>query len=292
MPLVSIIIPAWRSGSTIRRSLETIGGQTFRDFETIVVESGGTSEARGLPGIRWFGVEKRLLPQDARNVGVEHAIGELLVFTDPDIYVEPSWLERLVDAWRAERGVIVGSFACHGERWIDAGFHFCKFSKWLPAGSRRAVDMAPSGNMLVSRDDFERAGRFPDEQLVGDVELSRRLLQRGVPLLLEPSAVGTHHHCYGLREFCAERFERGKLYGDLRSGWYRRDRRKLLTLAAATILPVRLARNVGLVGLHAARAGWLPQFVRSFPIVVLGYASTHAGEASAFLRALLRSAPR
>jgi glycosyltransferase involved in cell wall biosynthesis len=283
MPLVSVVVPAYRSGATIAASIASLQRQTFRDFEILVVESGGDAHARDLP-VRWTGVTERLLPQAARNLGVTDATGELLAFTDPDMYLDPRWLQRLVDAWRARGGVIVGAFEQHGTRWTEAGFHFCKFSKWLPGSAAGAVDMAPSGNMLVSRADFERAGRFPGELFVGDVELSRRLRELGIPLWFEPAAVGAHHHLYGVREFCRERFARGRFYGELRRGWYRRRRAQLALLTAATILPIRLARNVALVAAHASRARRTFRFVQSLPVVILGYAATLAGEASAFLR--------
>lgn len=288
MPLVSVIVPAFHSGATIAAALASLQRQTFRDFEVIVVESGGDTHARDLdvrhlPG-RWIGVAERLFPQAARNLGVDHARGELLAFTDPDIYLDPHWLQRLVDAWRARAGVIVGAFEQHGTRWTEAGFHFCKFSKWLPGRTPGEVDMAPSGNMLISREDFERAGRFPGELFVGDVELSRRLCDLGVPLWFEPAAIGAHHHLYGIREFLHERFTRGRFYGELRRHWYRDRRAKLAVLTAATILPIRLARNVAFVATHAARAGRIVSFAQSLPIVILGYAATLAGEASAFVR--------
>jgi glycosyltransferase involved in cell wall biosynthesis len=278
MPLVSVIVPAFRSGATIAAAVASLAHQTFPDFEVILVESGGDTHARDLP-VRWIGVADQLFPQAARNLGVDHARGELFAFTDPDIYLDPHWLERLVAAWRARGGVIVGAFEQHGSRWTDTGFHFCKFSKWLPGAPPCDVDMAPSGNMLIARADFERAGRFPGELFVGDVELSRRLRELGVPLWFEPAAIGAHHHLYGVREFLRERFTRGRLYGELRRRWYRHRPVRRMVLLTATILPIRLARNVALVAAQAARAHRTAQFARSLPIILLGYAATLAGEA-------------
>jgi len=290
MTRISVIIPAFRSGATIEASLASIEQQSFRDFETIVVESSGDEATaamitRQFPTVRLIRVHSRLLPQAARNLGVEEARGELLVFTDPDIYLDRQWLAALVAAWE-EGEVVVGSFVCFGDRTRDFGFHLTKFSKWMPAGPRRVVDMAPSGNMLVSRADFERAGRFRGELFVGDVELSRVLWQLGLRLRFEPAAIGAHHHLCSLREFCAERFQRGRWYGELRSSWYSQSPWRLALLAAATILPWRLASNVVRVGAHAARAGSFGRFVLALPIVVAGYAATLAGEAAAFVAAL------
>jgi glycosyltransferase involved in cell wall biosynthesis len=287
MPRVSVVVPAYRSGATIQAALDALARQTYRDYEVIVVESGGEAFAKNAPHIRWLGVEERLLPQAARNHGVLHARGELLVFTDPDIYVAPHWLQSLVDAWDARRDVIIGSFACYGDRYLDFAYHLCKFSKWLPAGATREVDTAPSGNMLVSRADFDRAGTFRGELFVGDVELSRRLQAGGLRLWLEPAAIGAHHPLYSLRAFLAERFQRGIWYGELRASWLPRPR--LALLAAATILPVRLITNLAHVARHAMRAHETVRFVTTLPVVALCYGATLAGEARSFLRGLTSS---
>jgi GT2 family glycosyltransferase len=286
-PRVSVVVPAFRSGETIAASLASLERQTYRDFEIIVVESSGddataTMMARDFPGVRLIRAESRLLPQAARNHGVTLARGELFAFTDPDIYLAPQWLAALVGAFDEQREVVIGSFACHGNSIVDFGFHLTKFSKWLPAGRRRTVDTAPSGNLLVSRDDFERVGGFRGELFLGDVELSRALRALGLNLWFEPSAVGAHHHLYSVREFCRERFQRGRWYGELRSSWYSPWRTALL--AAATVLPVRLASNVMHVGMHALRAGMFARFIQALPVVVAGYAATLAGEAWAFVK--------
>ena len=108
------------------------------------------------------------------------------------------------------------------------------------------------------------------------MELSRRLRELGIPIWFEPSAIGAHHHLYGIAEFLRERFTRGRWYGELRRTWYGALRRTLLALA--TVLPVRLVRNLALVGAQASRAHRANAFVRALPIVVLGYIATLAGE--------------
>jgi GT2 family glycosyltransferase len=285
-PRVSVVVPAYRSGATIAASLASLERQTSRDFEIIVVESSGDDAtaammARDFPDVRLVRAESRLLPQAARNHGVMVARGELFAFTDPDIYLAPQWLAALVEAFDEQREVVIGSFACHGNSIADFGFHLTKFSKWLPAGRRRTVDTAPSGNMLVSRDHFARVGGFRGELFLGDVELSRALRAEGLNLWFEPSAIGAHHHLYSVAEFCRERFQRGRWYGELRSSWYSAWRTALL--AAVTILPVRLASNVMHVGMHALRAGMFLRFMVALPVVVAGYVATLAGEAWALV---------
>jgi glycosyltransferase involved in cell wall biosynthesis len=288
-PRVSVILPAYRSQNTIARSLQRIEAQSWRDFEIVVVDSSPGNETadvvRSFPNVRFHHSASRLLPHAARNLGVTLAQGELLVFTDPDIYPSPDWLARLVAAYDSHGGVVVGSLDCYGQRLLDRGMHLCKFSKWLPYGARRAVDMSPTGNMLIRRDAFDAAGGLPGELFLGDVTLSRALQARGTPLLFEPGAVVEHHHEDTLGTFLRERFSRGISFAEMRSEWVGGQFRVLLYLAV-TVFPVRLTRIAVLMAMHAARGEW-PRWILPFPIALLGQVASLAGEAVGFWRALL-----
>ena len=288
-PRVSVVIPAYRSHATIARCLRSLEAQKFRDFETIVVDSSPDEQTaemvRGFPWVRFCRSTSRLLPHAARNQGVSLARAELLVFTDPDIYPPPDWLARLVAAYESHGGVVVGAFDCHGDELRDRAMHLCKFSKWLPYGERRPVDMSPTGNMLLRRDAFDAAGGLPGDLFLGDVTLSRALLERGVPLIFEPGAVVEHHHEETLGPFLRSRFVRGIWYGQMRSEWTGRP--ALLGYLAATVLPVRLTRIAVLMAMHAGKGPW-SRWVLPYPIALLGHVVSLAGEAVAYSRAVFR----
>jgi glycosyltransferase involved in cell wall biosynthesis len=288
VPRVSIVVPAYRSENTIERSLQRIDAQSWRDFEVIVVDSGPDEKTaaivRRFPHVRFVRSETRLLPHAARNLGVSIARGALFVFTDPDVYADRDWLARLVAAHDAHGAVVVGAIDCYGSRLVDRAMHLCKFSKWLPYGERREVDMSPTANMLVRRDEFERAGGLPGEQFLGDVSLSRALQARGIPLMFEPSAVVQHHHEDTLLSFLRSRYTRGILYGRMRSEWLGSRLRVLLYLGV-TLVPVRLARICALMASHAARGPW-SRWILPFPLAVLGHIASLAGEAVAYTNSL------
>ncbi|MGZ7030359.1 MAG: glycosyltransferase family 2 protein [Thermoanaerobaculia bacterium] len=291
VPRVSVVIPAYQSHATIERCLASIASQTWRDHEVIVVDSSPDDSAANairehFPAVLLVRSRVRLLPHAARNVGVEHARGELVVFTDPDIYLRSDWLDVLVRSYDRNRCAIVGAFACHGNRWLHQAFHFTKFSKWLPGGPPRPVDMGPSGNLLVSRAIFGRAGGFPGELWSGDVELSRKLAELG-RLWFEPQAVGEHHHTQSLGEFLRERLERGRSFGMLRSCWLQNQPGRVLGLLAVSILPVRLFRNLVLVGRHAAGGGCFLSYLTSLPIIAAGYFVALCGESLSYAHSLV-----
>lgn len=295
-PRVSVVVPAYRSDATVAACLQALRRQEFRDFEVVVVDSSPDEAtarvvAGGFPEVRFVRSRDRLLPHAARNAGAARARGELLVFTDPDVYARPDWLRELVAAHERTGQPVVGSLACHGRRWLDLGIHLCKFSKWLPAGEERPVDMSPTANMLLDRATFEAAGGFDGEYMLADALLSWRLLAGGRTLWFAPRAEVAHHHLSTFRGFLRERFERGGLFGELRADWEGHDRRRSLVYLAVSVLPIRLARILFLVASHCRRAGRLPELAATLPVVLLGHAAALLGESRAHLgRFLGRSA--
>jgi GT2 family glycosyltransferase len=295
-PRVSVILPAYLSARTVAACLAALDAQTWQDHEVILVDSSpdGASAAiarQHSPHVRTLTVPERLLPHAARNRGAALATGDLLVFSDPDVYAAADWLATLVEAHQATGEVIVGALDCWGSRWFDRGVHLCKFAKWLPGQRPRRVDISPTANMLVSRHDFLAAGQFPDDELLGDVTFSRRLLAGGKELLFEPEAVVAHHHLHSLRSFLRERFQRGRLFGRLRSAWLGGARAQLLAYLVVSVLPIRLLRILALVTAQVARAGRLRDYLLTFPVVIVGHAASLAGESVAYAREAFRWRP-
>lgn len=291
-PKVAVVIPAWNSHPTIVRCLEALRAQTFRDFETVVVDSSPGNETsdvvpRLFPGVNFWHSPTRLYPHAARNEGVRRAAAPVLVFTDPDIYARPDWLEQMVRAHDETGEAIVGAIDCVGRRWLDRGIHISKFSKWLPGGVRREVDMGPTAALLVRRSDYDAAGGFAGDLFLGDVEFSYALRARGRGLIFEPRAIVEHHHTQSLRGFVRERWSRGIMYGRLRAAHRRNDRLELLGWLLVTAFPVRLARNAMLVYSQCSKAGRVGQLLWTAPLVALGYAASLGGEALAYAQLLL-----
>ncbi len=290
-PDVSVVVAVYLSEATLAGFLDGLARQTFRSFETILVDSGPTDacarivEKRVEP-LDYVRSAARLFPQAARNAGAERARGRLLVFTDPDVYADPDWLERLVAAHGETGAVVAGAIACHGSRWLDRGVHLSKFSKWLPCGKRRPVEMGPTANVLVPAALFEAVGRFHGDMLMGDTTLSRDLRAAGSTILLEPGAVVRHHHLETPGSFVRERFRRGILFGRLRGGWMRDGKGRLLALLLGSLLPLRIVSNLAHCAWHAARAGELSVFLATFPVVAVGFSASILGEAKGYAEVL------
>lgn len=290
-PLVSVIIPAYHSHQTIGRCLQSLEEQTYSPFEAIVVDSSPdeqTSEIVGAhyPAVKLIRSREHLLPHAARNRGAQDASGECFVFTDPDIYPAPDWLEIIVGAYQQTGQIIVGAVGCYGSRWIDVGNHLCKFDKWLPGGKPRLIDVGPSGNILYPRAIFEQQAGFPSEGMLGDTLLSWTSQEGGHSLCFEPTAVVYHHHLSNWPDLLRERYHRGAEFGRLRAAYHNWSFPRILLHLLITLLPLRLAKLVARVGGNARRAGLIRDFLITLPLTISGEAAWLIGEASSFSRLL------
>ncbi len=111
MPSISVIVPVYKVENYLRRCVDSILGQTFRDFELILVDDGSPDccgdiceeYAEKYPFIHVIHRENGGLSA-ARNSGIDWAFAnsdsQYLAFVDSDDWVAPAYLEILYRAVR------------------------------------------------------------------------------------------------------------------------------------------------------------------------------------------------
>lgn len=100
---ISIIVPIYKVEQYIRRCVDSLLGQTYRDFELILVDD-GSPDGCGAICDAYAGADSRVRVihkengglSDARNAGLEIARGDWVAFVDSDDWVAPEYLERLL----------------------------------------------------------------------------------------------------------------------------------------------------------------------------------------------------
>lgn len=104
-PMISVIIPIYNTRDYIIECLESVRQQTYSDYEVIVVNDGSTddSEKLILDFIRDNHLDNfRLICKEngglcsARNLGLQHANGQWIVFIDSDDWLEKTFFESMV----------------------------------------------------------------------------------------------------------------------------------------------------------------------------------------------------
>ena len=94
----SVIVPVYNAEKTLRRCIESLVSQPFDSYELILVNDGSTDGSGAIcqayaaryPQIRYFQKENGGV-SSARNLGLEQAEGEYILFVDSDDYVSDDY---------------------------------------------------------------------------------------------------------------------------------------------------------------------------------------------------------
>jgi cellulose synthase/poly-beta-1,6-N-acetylglucosamine synthase-like glycosyltransferase len=291
-PRVSIVIPAFHSDDTIADCLESLRAQTLADFEIIVVNSSPESRTRRIvedrfPEVGFEQAPGRLLPHAARNAGVKHTRGEILVFTDPDCVARRDWLQCLVRAVNDGHAVVCGAIEPRDRGWFARGVHLCKYSFRLSGLPGGPSSVAGTANACYTREVWNAVGPFDGDRYAGDALFSWRAAGRGWQPWFEPRAIVEHRFTGSLASLWTERLERGHDYGDARVTHEQWSRVRAAGYLAA--LPLHLGIVIARTAQDAFASRWGLHCISTIPVQLVGQAAWIAGEARAYRRWL--SAP-
>ena len=101
-PEITIIIPVYNCELYIEECLESVAGQTFENFEALVVNDGSNDASEEII-MNFVNKDSRfkLLTKEnggqssARNLGLRCAKGKYIAFLDADDYIKPDFFEKL-----------------------------------------------------------------------------------------------------------------------------------------------------------------------------------------------------
>lgn len=98
-PRVSVLIPTYNAGRYLGAALESVLGQTYQDFEIIVVDDGSEDDTAAVaaryPQVRYF-YNAHSGISVTRNLAISKAKGEMIAFLDADDMWAPDKLEKQV----------------------------------------------------------------------------------------------------------------------------------------------------------------------------------------------------
>jgi glycosyltransferase involved in cell wall biosynthesis len=103
-PLVSVVLPTYNRGWTLREAIDSVLDQDYGNFELIVVDDGSTDDTPRL--LSAYGDRLRCLQQAnrgvsaARNAGIRSSRGEYIALLDSDDFWLPGKLTTQVDYFR------------------------------------------------------------------------------------------------------------------------------------------------------------------------------------------------
>jgi len=213
-PFFSVLILYWQSEKYLQCCLQSLQGQTFQDFEVILLDN-GANQSPGPAALATIQVSRLKLLHSETNLGfaggnnlaARSASGEYLVLVNGDAFPEPNWLETIHQAALfhpghcfASRLVMADNPAMLDGEWNvyhASGLAWRKNHKKPITKSEknsRYVMSACAAASAYPRTAFEQAGGFDEEffAYMEDLDLDMRLQLAGYPFLYLPEAVVRH----------------------------------------------------------------------------------------------------
>lgn len=124
-PCISVIVPVYKAEEYLDRCVNSLLGQTFSDFEVILVDDGSPDNSGAICDEYALKDKRvRVIHQPnagvsmARQKGLDNARGEYVIHADPDDWVEPDMLKKLYAKAKEEDAdmVICDFYAHYGEK--------------------------------------------------------------------------------------------------------------------------------------------------------------------------------
>ena len=224
----SVVVCTRNRARTIGRCVAAILANDVDAMELLVVDQSDDDSTEKIirmfddPRLRYLRTPTRGLAR-SRNIGIEASNGPIILFTDDDCYVDPSWVQEVLNGFQSLPAVdaVYGRVLPYGE---GSPGMVCRclmedtrprLVEGLPEGRlQRAI--GHGNNMAFRRDCFSRHGLFLEFLGAGtpikggeDTDFSFRILRAGARIMYSPAPLAYHDNwmpiAAGNRQICEYR---------------------------------------------------------------------------------------
>lgn len=236
---VSIIVITYNAKDDLEECLKSLEQQDYDRKEVLVVNDASIDDTENFLKRyqRECSFEMSVITNKtnkgvagARNIGIQHAKGELIAFTDSDCVADTRWISELVQGFDQKDIVGVGGRVIHKR--ISNIWELSEKGHDFVATKEGYVSYVVGCNMSFVRDLLKNY-MFNDELKYGYEEalLCDYMIEAGHKIYYRPQAIVQHKHKSTLKSL----FRRKYMLGES-SIWYRKKRRKLFMFKRHIIL--------------------------------------------------------
>ncbi|MFQ5581729.1 MAG: TIGR04283 family arsenosugar biosynthesis glycosyltransferase [Mariprofundaceae bacterium] len=171
---IEIIVPVLNEEAILPEQLHRL--KAISDAHLLFVDGGSSDRSTQLldrAGVCWISSKPGRAGQ--MNAGARHCNSDVLVFLHADTVFEPRHLQAIRQVMQNEE-IVAGRFDIHLSGSHPA-FRLIEFM--INLRSRLTKISTGDQAMFVRHSAFEAAGGFPEQPLMEDIEISKRLRQLG-----------------------------------------------------------------------------------------------------------------
>ena len=196
--MISVIVPIYNVEDCLSKCLDSLAAQTFTDAEFILIDDGSTDKSSRIADT-YAKTDNRFSVHHtanhglsaARNLGIEKAKGDWLMFVDSDDYVEPDFCDTPYQAALREGADLVifrYSRQAVSQKNFVSGSRLPVVSGIVDAETALRYGTAVVWNKLYRRELFD-AIRYPEGRVYEDVATTHKLIFAAKRILMLPDVL-------------------------------------------------------------------------------------------------------
>src|SRR5262249_49219198 len=211
--LISVVIPHLNQPEALEACLSSLDAQSLARcfFEIIVVDNGSVRIPEDIvanhSGTRLL---RELQPGagPARNFGVRFATGDIIAFIDADCRAHRDWLRNALQTIRSSpKGTVLGGDVRIWRSRVNTSTAIEAFEGVFGYPAKLIIERqgyCGTGNLVVRRADYEKAGPFAGIEVAEDVEWGEQARCAGLTFRYVAEMVGFHPARRSLQELCVK----------------------------------------------------------------------------------------
>lgn len=221
-PAVSIIVPVYKTAEYLMKCVDSILAQSFRDFELLLMDDGSPDESGEICD-RYVQLDSRVQVihkenggvSSARNLGLDRAKGDFVVFVDSDDYIGENYLKDMMEyayglGETADSSIVICDYQPFSEAGEESRTYPEPFAAKMEPGGMTAQQFRnlifgfvifPPYCKLYSRSVIEENGLRFDTELKSaeDFDFNRRYLDYVDQICYIPSV--SYHYRVGYKRY-------------------------------------------------------------------------------------------
>jgi cellulose synthase/poly-beta-1,6-N-acetylglucosamine synthase-like glycosyltransferase/peptidoglycan/xylan/chitin deacetylase (PgdA/CDA1 family)/spore germination protein YaaH len=232
--LVSVLIPAYNEEKVIAKTVERILESDYRDLQIVVVDDGSQDDTSGVLRDRFDNDPRVSLVRvtnggkaRALNVGLSHALGDIIVALDADTQFATDTISRLVRWFTDPKvGAVAGNAKVGNRinmitRWQALEYIVAQNLERRALAALGTLTVVPGAVGAWRRSALAEQGGFRSDTLAEDQDLTISLQKAGYRVRFDSSAVAYTEAPSTFRGLAKQRFRWA--YGTLQCLWKYRD---------------------------------------------------------------------
>ena len=205
IPKISVVVPVHNGGEAFRQCLENLTTASPPPFEVIVVADGETDGSGDLA--ESYGAHVLRLPvaggpARARNLGAQHAQGDIVFFVDADVALAKDAIGQVITTFEANPN-LAAIFGSYDDQPAEPNFlsqYKNLMHHYVHQTGQEDASTFWSGCGAIQKDIFLAMGGFSidyERPCIEDIELGYRLKQAGHQIRLCKTLQGKHLKYWG-----------------------------------------------------------------------------------------------